>query len=256
MMIQPVKGLRRLAALTCTGLLLSGCATTGPRNAADPFEHVNRDAYRMNDTIDRAALKPVAKAYQDHTPAWLQTGVGHFFTNLGYPWTILNQLLQGKIVAAGQDTARFVINSTLGWAGIFDVASGANLPEHEEDLGQTLGKWGVPPGPYLMVPLLGPATVRDLPSVVAERFFTPLYWFNTGNAKWGSLVVSTVDKRARLLSLDPTLDKVFDKYAFIRDAYLQRRQFQVYDGNPPEEPVDPEMQQLIDEANQDEPLAK
>jgi phospholipid-binding lipoprotein MlaA len=252
----PVKGFRRLAAFACTGLLLGGCATTGTRNPADPFEPVNRDAYRMNDTIDRAALKPVATAYHDHTPTWLQAGVGHFFTNLGYPWTIVNQLLQGKLVAAGQDTARFVINSTLGWGGIFDVASGANLPEHEEDLGQTLGKWGVPPGPYLMVPLLGPATVRDLPSVVGERFVTPLYWFNTGNAKWGSLVVSAVDKRARLLSLDPALDRVFDKYAFIRDAYLQRRQFQVYDGNPPAEPVDEEMQRLIDEANKDEPLAK
>jgi phospholipid-binding lipoprotein MlaA len=249
----PVEGFLRLAALACAGLLLGGCATTGERNPADPLEHVNRDAYRMNDTIDRAALKPVATAYHDHTPAWLQAGVGHFFANLKYPWTIVNQLLQGKIVAAGQDTARFVINSTLGWAGIFDVASGAHLPEHEEDLGQTLGKWGVPPGPYLMLPFLGPSTVRDLPSEVGERFLEPLYWFNIGNAKWGSLAVSVVDTRARLLAVDPTLDRVYDKYAFIRDAYLQRRQYLVYDGNPPEEPVDEEMQKLIDEANAESP---
>jgi phospholipid-binding lipoprotein MlaA len=252
----PAKGFPRLAALLCTGLLLGGCATTGPRNPTDPFEHVNRDAYRMNDTIDRVALKPVAIAYHDHTPTWVQAGVGHFFSNLGYPWTIMNQLLQGKIKAAGQDTARFVINSTLGWAGIFDVASGANLPEHEEDLGQTLGRWGVPAGPYLMLPLLGPATVRDLPSAVGERFVTPLYWFNVGNAKWGSLAVSAIDKRARLLTVDPTLDRVFDKYSFIRDAYLQRRQYQLYDGNPPEEPLDPELQQEMDEANREEPPGK
>jgi phospholipid-binding lipoprotein MlaA len=255
-MYLPVKGFFRLSALVCLGLMLGGCATTGTPNPADPLEPLNRGTYKFNNAIDRAALKPVARAYHDHTPTWLQAGVGHFFSNLGYPWTVANQLLQGKFVAAGQDTARFVINSTLGWAGIFDVASGANLPEHNEDLGQTLGKWGVPPGAYLMIPLLGPSTVRDLPSSVAERVFQPLYWFNIGNAKWGSLALSAVDTRSRLLAVDPTLDRVFDRYAFIRDAYLQRRQYEVYDGNPPEEPVDAEMQKLIDEADKESPPPK
>ncbi len=242
----PEKGLPRLAALVCIGVLLGGCATTGKRNPADPLEQVNRDAFRMNETIDRAALRPVAVAYHEHTPSWFQTGVGNFFTNLGYPWTIVNQLLQGKLVAAGQDTARFVINTTLGWGGLIDVASGARLPEHEEDLGQTLGRWGVPAGPFLMLPLLGPSTARDLPSSVGQRLITPLYWFNLGNARWGSLALSAVHTRARLLAVDPMLDRAYDRYGFVRDAYLQRRRYLIYDGNPPEEPVDEEMQQLID----------
>jgi phospholipid-binding lipoprotein MlaA len=246
----------RLVALAGLALQIAGCATTGPRDPSDPFEQVNRDAFRMNDTIDRAALKPVATAYHDHTPTWLQAGVGHFFTNLAYPWTILNQVLQGKLLAAGQDTARFVINTTLGWGGIFDVASGAHLPEHQEDLGQTLGRWGVPPGPFLMVPLLGPSTVRDLPSSIGERIVTPLYWFNLGNARWGSFALNAVDTRSRLLVVDPMLDRAYDRYAFVRDAFLQRRRYLVFDGNPPEEPVDPEMQKLIDEANAEDPTAK
>lgn len=255
-MYSPAAGLLRLVASMSIAFLLAGCATTGERNPADPFEHVNRDAYRMNDTIDRAALRPVAKAYRDHTPSWLQTGVGNFFTNLAYPWTIVNQVLQGKLLAAGQDTARFVINTTLGWGGIFDVATGASLPQHEEDFGQTLGRWGVPPGPFLMIPLLGPSTVRDLPSAVGERVVTPLYWFNLGNARWGSFALNAVDKRSRLLAVDPMLDQAYDRYAFIRDAYLQRRRYLVYDGNPPEEAVDPEMQKLIDEANAEDPTVK
>jgi phospholipid-binding lipoprotein MlaA len=239
----------RLATLAALGLSLAGCATTGTPDPADPFQPMNRGVYSFNDTLDRAALKPVAVAYHDHTPSWFQTGVGNFFTNLTYPGTALNDLLQGKLVAAGQDTLRFVINTTLGWGGVLDVASGAALPQHQEDLGQTLGKWGVPAGPYLMVPFLGPSTVRDLPSRVSETFLQPLYWFNYGNARWGSLGLSLVDTRARLLPLDETLDGVYDKYAFIRNGYLQRRQFLIYDGNPPEEPIDEE---LLDDADVDE----
>ena len=130
---------------------------------------MNRGVYRFNDSIDRAALKPVAVAYRDHTPSWLRTGVGNFYQNLTTPGTAVNNLLQGKPVAAAQDTLRFIINTTLGWGGVLDVASGAGLPQHDEDLGQTLGKWGVPAGPYLMVPFLGPSTLRDLPTRVANH---------------------------------------------------------------------------------------
>ena len=222
-------------AVALLGLLLNGCAATATRNPADPIEPFNRGVHEFNDAIDRAALKPVARAYRDHTPEWLQTGVGHFFTNLTYPWTVVNQLLQGKLVAAGQGTLRFTINTTLGWGGVFDVASGAGLPQHDEDLGQTLGVWGVPPGPYLVLPFLGPSSVRDAPSSVATRFAEPFYWYDAGNERWFSLALSLVDKRAQLLPLDASLERVFDKYGFIRDAYLQRRQYKVYDGNPPEE---------------------
>jgi phospholipid-binding lipoprotein MlaA len=232
--------MRRAAAAILT-LSLAGCATTGAPDPADPLQPMNRGIYRFNDSLDRAALKPVAVAYHDHMPSWFQTGVGNFFNNLTTPGTAVNELLQGKLLAAGQDALRFVINTTLGWGGVLDVASGASLPQHDEDLGQTLGKWGVPAGPYLMVPLLGPSTLRDLPSRVAETFLEPLYWFDPGDARWVSLGLSIVDTRARLLPLDETLEGVYDKYGFIRGAYLQRRQFQVYDGNPPEEPLDEEM---------------
>jgi phospholipid-binding lipoprotein MlaA len=230
----------RTAALALLGLALAGCATTGERVAADPLQPMNRGIYRFNDSIDRAALKPVAVVYRDHVPSWFRTGVGNFYQNLSTPGTAVNNLLQGKPVAAAQDTLRFIINTTLGWGGVLDVASGAGLPQHDEDLGQTLGKWGVPAGPYLVVPLLGPSTVRDLPTRVATTLLEPLYWFDTGNARWGSLGLSVVNTRASLLPLDETLDGVYDKYGFIRSAYLQRRQFLVYDGNPPEEPLDEE----------------
>lgn len=217
------------------GLLLTGCATTGERNPVDPIEPFNRGVYAFNDALDRAALKPAARAYRDHTPAWFQTGVGHFYANLSYPWTILNQLLQGKVVAAGQDTLRFTINTTLGWGGVFDVASGAGLPHHDEDLGQTPGRWGVPPGPYLVLPFLGPSSLRDAPSSIAGRFAEPFYWYDAGNERWFSLALSLVDLRAQFLPLEGSLERVYDKYGFLRDAYLQRRRFVVYDGDPPED---------------------
>lgn len=238
----------RWITLACAGALLAGCATSGARTPGDPFEPGNRDAYRVNETLDRVALKPVAVAYHDHTPSWFQTGVGNFYNNLTYPGTAVNDLLQGKLVAAGQDTLRFLINTTLGWGGVIDVASGAGLPQHQEDLGQTLGKWGVPAGPFLMIPLLGPSTMRDLPSRISETVLQPLYWFDFGNARWFSLGLSYVDTRARLLPVDATLESAYDKYAFVRNAYLQRRQFLVYDGNPPEEPLEePPLDDTTDE---------
>jgi phospholipid-binding lipoprotein MlaA len=223
---------------------LAGCAThsgtareeeTAAREKnRDPIEGFNRGVYKFNDALDRHALRPVAVAYRDHTPAWFQTGVGNFFTNLFYPTTIANQLLQGKFKETGQDLARFVINTTLGWGGVLDVASGAKLPVHDEDSGQTLGRWGVPPGPYLMLPFLGPATLRDAPARIADDFTQPFRWYNADNERWISLGISLIDKRADLLPLDRVVNEAYDPYAFIRDAYLQRRQYAVYDGNPPE----------------------
>jgi phospholipid-binding lipoprotein MlaA len=249
----PATELLRVAALTCLALMMAGCATTETRSPGDPFEPANRGVFAVNRAIDRAALKPAAKGYLKVTPSWFRTGVGNFFNNLTVPSTAINQVLQGKFVAAGQDTLRFLINTTLGWGGVLDVAAGAHLPEHDEDLGQTLGKWGVPPGPFLMLPLVGPSTVRDFPSVVAQRVLEPLYWFNIGNARWGSLALSVLDARARYLSLDPTLERVYDKYTFVRDAFLQRRLYLIHDGNPPEAPIDPELQREIDEADAEVP---
>lgn len=228
-------------------LALSGCATTPagsdgdapprPKNA-DPLEGFNRGVYRFNDAIDRKALRPVAVAYRDHTPPWLQQGVGNFFTNLFYPTTIVNQFLQGKLKEGSQDVARFVINTTLGWGGVFDVASGAKLPVHDEDTGQTLGRWGVPPGPYLVLPLLGPATLRDAPARYADDYTQPFRWYDADSERWISLAVYTVHRRSELLQADRFLQQAYDPYVFLRDAYLQRRQFAVYDGNPPEELIE------------------
>jgi phospholipid-binding lipoprotein MlaA len=225
----------RTVAAGCLILVLAGCATTGERNAADPWESANRKVYAFNDGLDRATLKPVAKVYEKHTPKWIRTSVSNFFNNLGAPVTIVNQLLQGKVVQAGQDTLRFAMNTTLGLGGFFDPAADANLPRHDEDLGQTLGKWGVPPGPYLMLPLLGPSNLRDVPSHVVNRFLEPFHWYDYGSERWISLGLSLVDMRARLLPLEPTLARTYDPYSFIREAYRQRRLFQVYDGDVPEE---------------------
>jgi phospholipid-binding lipoprotein MlaA len=243
----------RLAVVALAAFGLAACASTGQRTPGDPLEPANRDVFRFNEDVDRAALKPVAVAYHEHTPSWFQTGVSNFFANLTVPGTALNDLLQGKVLAAGQDVLRFAINTTLGWGGLIDVATGGGVPRHDEDLGQTLGKWGVPPGPYLMVPLLGPSTLRDLPSRVVDTVYEPLYWIGvSSSARWGSLALSAVDTRAQLLPLDETLDKVFDKYAFVRNSYLQRREYLIYDGNPPEKPLDEELPEDDAEAAPDE----
>jgi len=238
------RALACIAAMTIAGAVSTGCATTqaadkpaAPKNK-DPIQGFNRGVYKFNDALDRHLLRPVAVAYHDHTPAWLQQGVGNFYQNLFYPTTIVNQFLQGKFMQGGQDIARFAINTTLGWGGVLDVASGAHLPVHDEDTGQTLGRWGVPPGPYLVMPFLGPATVRDAPAKIADTLTQPLYWYSIGDARWFSLALSTVDMRAKLLQVDRAVREAYDPYAFMRDAYLQRRQYQVYDGNPPEEPVE------------------
>jgi phospholipid-binding lipoprotein MlaA len=227
-------------ALLAVAAFLGGCATTQadstPRvRNPDPFENVNRGVFRFNDTLDRYALRPAAIVYRDYTPKLVQTGVGNFFDNLGSPTTIINQFLQGKFKEGTQDTARFLLNTTLGWGGVIDVASGGtNLPKHNEDSGQTLGWWRVPPGPYLVLPFLGPATLRDAPARVVDDFTQPFRWYNAGSERWVSLGLSFLDRRVQYLPLDETLARTYDPYVFVRDAYLQRRLYLVFDGNPPQ----------------------
>jgi phospholipid-binding lipoprotein MlaA len=225
---------RKLLPGLVVAVLLPACASLPPgteRDSRDRFERFNRSVYVLNDKLDRAVAKPVAKAYVKVTPAPVRTGIGNFFQNLFYTTVILNDLLQGKAVQFLSDTGRLLVNTTLGIAGLFDPAGQLGLSAHDEDFGQTLGKWGVPPGPFLMLPLLGPSTVRDSVGLVADHYSEPdTYLVNDWKLQAGIVVGSLVDKRASLLSTDDLLNNSFDPYAFMRNAYLQRREFQVTDG--------------------------
>lgn len=245
----------RAAALLVLTLMLAGCAATPGRTELgnDRWENFNRGVYSFNDAVDRGALKPAAKGYQKVTPGWFRTGVGNFFSNLEYPITIVNQFLQGKGVVGLKDTGRFLLNSTLGIGGLFDVATPVGLDAHDEDFGQTLAVWGVNSGPFLNLPLFGPSTLRDAPSRAFDYFLDPLTHADIPwEAEWGQRVLDVVHTRAELLALDPTLERAFDPYAFIRDAWLQRREFEIYDGNPPPEVLDDEFLEDEDALAEDE----
>jgi len=220
-------------------MLAAGCATTGGEvNPRDPLEPFNRSVYRFNDTIDRYALKPVAQAYQKLLPEPLQLMVDSFFANLDDLYTGANNLLQAKPKEALIDFSRFAVNSTLGFAGVADVASEIGMAKHDEDFGQTLGYWGVPSGPYLVVPLLGPSTVRDAPSRVADIFASPidLVYDKSVRERNASWALRLINGRAALLEAEKVIQgAALDPYSLIRDGWLQRRRNAVYDGNPPEE---------------------
>jgi phospholipid-binding lipoprotein MlaA len=232
----------RVPALLALSLALGGCATTPGRTTADdPWESLNRGIYRFNDVADRATLKPVAKAYEKVTPDWIKTGVRNFFANLGYPTTVLNQLLQGKQRLAFQDTGRLVINTVAGVGGLIDVASIGGLTANEEDFGQTLGVWGVPSGPYVNLPLLGPSSLRDAPSRIVDYFTgVPRYVDVQWEVEWSARALEVVGFRADLFPVEAQIATVFDRYAFMRDAWTQRREYMIFDGSPPEPTFDDE----------------
>ena len=228
-----MKTLLALAAL----LLASGCATTGGNsNPADPWEGLNRATYGFNDALDKAVLKPVAQGYVKVVPEFARAGVTNFFENIGDVDTGINNLLQGKFVQGGSDLGRFAFNTVFGIFGLWDVATPLGLEKHYEDFGQTLGWWGMPPGPYLVIPLLGPSTVRDAPARYVDAYAGYYPYVDdiaVRNSLFGIGIVST---RANLLQGEKILDEAaLDKYSFVRDAWLQRRRNQVYDGSPPRE---------------------
>jgi len=214
--------------------LLPACAALPPGaepDSRDRFERFNRSMYSFNSTLDRAVARPVAKGYVKVTPPPVRTGIGNFFKNLGYTRVILNDLLQGKGGQFFADTARLLVNTTIGIGGLFDPAGQLGLSAHDEDFGQTLGKWGVPPGPFLMLPIFGPSTVRDGFGLVADRYSEPdTYLIKDWRAQVGLTAGSLLDSRASLLGTDEMLNSSYDPYAFLRNAYLQRREFQVTDG--------------------------
>jgi phospholipid-binding lipoprotein MlaA len=216
-----------LAAAGCA--LLAGCAT--PSNPQDPLEKFNRATFAFNDAVDRAALKPAATAYKNVLPGFVQTGVNNFFGNLSDAWSSVNNLLQGKGEAGMTDFTRFALNSTFGIAGILDIASEAGLQKHNEDFGQTLGKWGVPSGPYLMLPLLGPSTIRDTAALPADMWADPWAHKDPVNVRNIGIGVRAIDQRATVLEASNLFEEAaLDRYEFIRDGFMQRRESQVFDG--------------------------
>ena len=226
--------------LMCMGIaLMAGCATTQQTERVakiDPFESMNRAVFTFNENADEYVIKPVAEAYQFVLPDFVRTGVTNFFSNIGDVFVAVNNLLQGKPGNAANDIGRFLVNSTIGILGLFDVATEAGLEKNKEDFGQTLGVWGVPSGPYVVLPLFGPSSVRDTAGLALDIKTDFILNSNQLNhdQKVGSTVLRVVNQRANLLEASQLLeDAAFDKYSFLRDSYLQRRRNQVYDGNPP-----------------------
>ncbi len=216
--------------------LVAGCASGPQANPADPFEPFNRGVTRFNDTVDDAVLVPVAKAYERTLPSMVRTGVGNFFNNLGDVWSLANNVAQLKLQNSAETFMRLNVNTFFGLGGLLDVATEAGIQRHEEDFGQTLGHWGVGAGPYFVLPLLGPSTLRDTAALPVDRAGNVLA--NMNDVAWrNSLsVLEVVDTRARYLRAGRLLDDAaLDKYTFTRDAYLQHRRSDVYDGNPPDD---------------------
>ena len=227
----------RTVALATAALLLAGCATTGS-TPGDPLESYNRAVFKFNDTVDNVALKPAATAYKKALPQFVQTGVNNFFGNLGDVWSAANNLMQGKGEAGMSDFTRFTLNTTFGLGGLLDIASEAGLQKHNEDFGQTLGYWGMPSGPYFVLPLLGPSTVRDAAATPLDMAADPWTYVDpTSTRGWGT-AVRIVDKRAQYLDASNLVEgAALDRYVFIRDGYLQRRESQVFDGEGSRKPM-------------------
>jgi len=221
-------------------LLMTGCATTNQSAGVnDPLEGYNRAMYKFNDVLDTAVIKPVAKGYDTVMPAPLSHGVSNFFSNLNDITVIVNDLLQGKFYQAYRDTYRFVLNTTVGVAGVFDVASLNGFTKNNEDFGQTLGVWGADPGAYVVLPIFGPRNVRDSFGLVGDLFTDPVMYVEGDDARFAIAGTRLIDTRAGLLKAEKVLNEAaFDEYSYIRDAYMQRRQHLVFDGNPPEDDFD------------------
>jgi phospholipid-binding lipoprotein MlaA len=212
---------------------LTGCASTRPLNPVDPFESFNRGIYTFNDTLDKAIVKPVAQGYNKVMPDTGKSMVINFFSNLDDIVVTANDLLQFKFVQAFSDGMRVLVNSTVGVGGLVDVAS-MNLEKHNEDFGQTLGYWGVKNGPYLVVPFLGPSTIRDSIGDIGDGQVSAISRTPHVRTRNQLYLAKAIKRRAQLVTDESVLDDaIIDRYTFIRDAYLQRRESYVYDGNPP-----------------------
>ena len=217
-------------------LAMTGCASTSSGNPLDPFEATNRRVDAFNDSVDQAVLRPVAKTYRDYTPDLLQTTVQNFFGNLRDVWSVVNNGLQLKPKETVETGMRVAVNSVVGLYGLLDVGTPLGLQKHPADFGQTLGYWGMPAGPYVVLPLMGPSTVRDAAALLVDSQGDPWGYINPVASRNQGTVLRLVDKRAQYLGLDDRLNEmVLDKYSFVRDAYLQKRSAQVRRGPPTNE---------------------
>lgn len=222
-------------------VLLQACATVAYPDRRDPLESMNRSIYSFNDRLDTALVKPVATVYRDVTPGWFRAGVGNFFNNIEDVWSTANNVLQGRGVYALDSAKRVVVNSTVGLLGTFDIASKMEIDRHPANFGLTLGRWGFGPGPYVVLPLIGPTTLRDIAGMPVDHQGNLITYVGDEGTRTGLTVLNLVNLRATYLQAGDVLDgAALDKYSFVRDAYLQRQRNRVYDGNPPEEePSDP-----------------
>lgn len=235
----------RILLLVFLALAIQGCATVkGPGDPQDPFESYNRTMFKFNDKVDQYVIKPVAKGYDYITPTPVQKGVSNFFSNLDDITVMFNDLLQFKVKQFFSDTGRFLVNSTIGLLGFVDVATEIGLEKHNEDFGQTLGYWGVPDGPYFVLPFLGPSTIRDTGGLTVDTtYFDPINkelerGFPPNSREpgidWSLRSLQIINARTQLFKAENIVDEAaLDRYIFIREAYLQRRKNLIYDGHPP-----------------------
>lgn len=222
--------------------VLTGCASTRARTAYDPIEPVNRAVFRFNDTADRYVMRPVARMYEAVLPQFVRTGVRNFFNNLDDVVVVANDLLQLKFTNASRDGVRLVANTVFGGLGLVDVASKRGITKRREDFGQTLGYWGVGNGPFLMLPFLGPSTLRDAGGIIADARIDPQWQIDDVPLRNSVTATRIIDLRASLLPADKVLEQQPDRYSFLRDAYLQRRRNLIYDGEPPKELLDDDLE--------------
>ena len=240
----------RIATTSLFALALVGCATVPPseRNPRDPWQRMNRGIYKFNDAFDRAIAQPVARGYVRVLPQTVRTGVTNFFNNVTYPDVIVNALLQGQVKPFARDTGRFVVNTTVGIGGLFDPASHLGLTYEDRDFGQTFGKWGIPSGPFVVLPFVGPSDVRDGLGRVPDAYAEPWAYINNPYWDYGTLLLHEVDERASVLPLTDMARKTYDPYAFERNAYLQNRDFMVQGPQAQKNNAEEELKQLQQES--------
>jgi phospholipid-binding lipoprotein MlaA len=222
-----------ILALTAASVL-GGCATSG--NPRDPIEGFNRAIFDINDGLDKALVKPIAQGYASGLPAPVRQGVTNFFSNIDDLFIATNNLLQGKLPEAASDVGRVAVNTTIGLLGVMDVASSLGLEKHDEDFGQTLGRWGVGSGPYLVLPFFGSSTLRDAGGLVVNLAADPVGHVHDVPVRNGVLVTRVINDRANYLPAEKIVEEAaLDRYSYMRDAYLQSRRYRIYDGDPPRE---------------------